>query len=423
MFYIPQVMTVVERTYSNAVIVTPDNREQLLAGAPMSFRFVCNLASRIKFGSLVFVLPDGRAIKYVGSEETSSQGVIIVKDYSFARRALLGGDIGFFEAFADDLWDTPDIADCLYIFARNVDYVREVFFASPVVELIDRVRHALNKNTKRGARRNIMAHYDLGNAFYEKWLDPTMTYSSAIFPNSSSNLVAAQTHKYKSLAERIGAKPDDRILEIGSGWGGFAEFAAKNIGAKVTGVTISEAQFEYAQSRIQREGLNEKVEFRLQDYRDVDGAFDKVASIEMFEAVGKQYWPAYFHKIFDVLKPGGVAGLQVITIADRLYDRYERSVDFIQRYIFPGGMLASPGILKDQIDRAGLVWKQAHSFGEDYARTLREWRERFLAAWDDIRSMGFDDRFNKLWRFYLGYCEAGFRAATTDVHQIAVTRS
>lgn len=415
-------MAVVERPYSNAVIVSSGNRDELLAGAPMMFRLVCNFASRIKYGALTFVLPGGRALKFIGEEETSSEGVIIVKDYAFARRGILGGDIGFFEAFADDLWDSPDIADCLYIFARNVDYVREAFFGSPWTAWIDKVRHALNKNTKSGARRNIMAHYDLGNAFYEKWLDPTMTYSSALFPSPSADLAVAQTNKYKALAERIDARPGERILEIGSGWGGFAEYAAKTIGAKVTGVTISKAQHEYAQSRIFREGLNEKVEFRLQDYRDVEGSFDKVASIEMFEAVGREYWPAYFKKIFEVLKPGGVAGLQIITIADRLYDRYARSVDFIRRYVFPGGMLASPSVLKDQIERAGLIWKQADSFGQDYAHTLREWRRRFLAAWDDIGPMGFDARFKKLWRFYLGYCEAGFRAATTDVHQIAVAR-
>jgi cyclopropane-fatty-acyl-phospholipid synthase len=415
-------MTVVERPISSAVIVTSDNRDQLLAGAPMSFRLVCNLVSRIKFGALTFVLPDGPALKFVGGEEPSAEGVIVVKDYAFARRTLFGGDIGFFETFADDLWDTPDVADCLYIFARNVDYVREAFFAAPLVEWIDKMRHAFNKNTRAGARRNITAHYDLGNAFYEKWLDPTMTYSSALFPNPSADLGAAQNNKYKALAERIGAGPDDAVLEIGSGWGGFAEYAAKNVGARVTGVTISKAQFDYAQSRIFKEGLNEKVDFRLQDYRDVEGRFDKIVSIEMFEAVGKEYWPAYFRKIFDALKPGGVAGLQIITIADQLYDRYERSVDFIQRYVFPGGMLASPSVLKDQIERAGLVWKQADSFGQHYARTLREWRRRFLSAWDEIRPMGFDERFRKLWRFYLGYCEAGFRAATTDVHQIVAAR-
>lgn len=416
-------MTVVERTSSGAVIVESDYRDRLLAGAPIFFRLVCNIISRIKYGTITFVLPDGRALKFVGEEELSSESTVIVKDYAFARRTLLGGDVGFFEAFAEDLWDTPNIADCLYVFARNVDYIREAFFASPLIGWLDSLRHRLNRNTKSGARRNITAHYDLGNAFYERWLDKTMTYSSALYADSAADLSTAQTNKYKALAECIEARPGDTILEIGAGWGGFAEYAAKNIGAKVTGVTISPSQLEYAQSRIFREGLGEKVELRLQDYRDIEGSFDKVASIEMFEAVGKEYWPAYFRKVHDVLKPGGVAGLQVITIADRLFDRYQRSVDFIQRYVFPGGMLPSPSALKEQVERAGLVWKQAHSFGQDYAHTLNDWHQRFLVAWDDIRPLGFDDRFKKLWRFYLGYCEAGFRAATTDVHQIAAMRA
>lgn len=416
-------MTVAERPNSSAVIVRSDNREELLAGAPVFFRLVCSLLSRIKFGSVTFVLPDGRCIKFMGQEELSSEGVIYVKDYAFARRTILGGDVGFFEAFADDLWDTPDLPGCLYVLARNVDHIREAFFAAPVVSWVDGLRHRLNRNTKSGAKRNIIAHYDLGNSFYERWLDKTMTYSSAIYPKPDAELSEAQTNKYRALAKMIDAGPSDHILEIGSGWGGFAEFAAKSVGAKVTGVTISPSQLDYARSRIFNAGLADKVEFRLQDYRDISGSFDKVASIEMFEAVGKEYWSAYFSKVHDVLKPGGVAGLQVITIADRLFDRYQRSVDFIQRYVFPGGMLPSPSILKSQVEMSGLIWKQAHSFGQDYASTLSDWHRRFLTAWDDIRAMGFDERFRKLWRFYLGYCEAGFRAATTDVHQIAVARA
>lgn len=417
-----KVMTVAEPTLSNAVIVTSDNRDQLLAGAPLFFRLVCNLVARLKFGALTFVLPDGRALKFVGEEETASEGVIIVRDYAFARRAVLGGDIGFFESFAEDQWETPDIADCLYVFARNVDYVREAFLASPLIAWIDKVRHILNRNTRSGSRRNITAHYDLGNRFYEEWLDQTMTYSSARYPTPTANLSEAQTNKYRTLSESICIGPGDSVLEIGSGWGGFAEFAAKHIGAKVTGVTISRAQFDYAQERIFREGLSDKVEFRLQDYRDIEGQFDKVASIEMFEAVGEAYWPAYFNKIREALRPGGLAGLQVITIADHLFDEYKRQTDFIQRYVFPGGMLASPAILKAQIERAGLVWKHAASFGQDYAHTLSDWHHQFIAKWENIQQLGFDDRFNKLWRFYLGYCEAGFRAATTNVYQVAIAR-
>ncbi|MBI1365943.1 MAG: methyltransferase domain-containing protein [Alphaproteobacteria bacterium] len=388
----------------------------------MFFRLACNLTSRIKYGALTYVLPDGRALKFLGEAEQSSEGVIIVKDYAFARRSLLGGSNGFFESFADDEWETPDLTAVLYVFARNADYVREAFRATPFIAWFDRLRHNLNANTKRGARRNIIAHYDLGNAFYEKWLDPTMTYSSALYPSPDADLADAQRNKYEALARRIGLRPGEEVLEIGSGWGGFAVHAAKNYGAKVTGLTISPAQFDYARKRIFSQGLAEKVDIRLQDYRDVAGRFDKVASIEMFEAVGEKYWPAYFSKVREVLKPGGVAGLQVITIADRFFQHYRAGTDFIQKHVFPGGMLPSPSALKDQMERAGLVWRQANAFGQDYAQTLAEWRTRFLGAWDDIKPLGFDARFKKLWRFYLSYCEAGFRAQTTDVYQVVAAR-
>lgn len=415
-------MTVAVPAQPNTVVVTSDNRDQLLAGAPMFFRLACNLTSRIKYGALTYVLPDGRALKFLGEAEQSSEGVIIVKDYAFARRSLLGGSNGFFESFADDEWETPDLTAVLYVFARNADYVREAFRATPFIAWFDRLRHNLNANTKRGARRNIIAHYDLGNAFYEKWLDPTMTYSSALYPSPDADLADAQRNKYEALARRIGLRPGEEVLEIGSGWGGFAVHAAKNYGAKVTGLTISPAQFDYARKRIFSQGLAEKVDIRLQDYRDVAGRFDKVASIEMFEAVGEKYWPAYFSKVREVLKPGGVAGLQVITIADRFFQHYRAGTDFIQKHVFPGGMLPSPSALKDQMERAGLVWRQANAFGQDYAQTLAEWRTRFLGAWDDIKPLGFDARFKKLWRFYLSYCEAGFRAQTTDVYQVVAAR-
>jgi cyclopropane-fatty-acyl-phospholipid synthase len=301
--------------------------------------------------------------------------------------------------------------------------VQDAFKGLPYIDLLNNMRRAWNKNTKSGSRRNIMAHYDLGNSFYEKWLDSTMTYSSARFAPSACELSDAQINKYRSLAALIDLKPGERLLEIGSGWGGFAEFAAKEIGAKVTALTISPAQYEYARARIFKAGLNDKVEFRLQDYRDIDQTFDKVASIEMFEAVGKEYWTTFFHKVRGALNPGGLAGLQIITIADRFFERYAKSTDFIQRYVFPGGVLPSNQILNRLMDKAGLSLKGATEFGQDYARTLHEWGGRFVAAWDDIRQLGFDDRFEKLWRFYLAYCEAGFKAGTTNVRQIAAQRA
>jgi cyclopropane-fatty-acyl-phospholipid synthase len=399
------------------------SQSQDLSGLPVFFRLACNMASRIRYGSLRFILPDGRELLFAGAEETQSEGVILVRDFAFARRSVLGGDIGFFESYADGQWDSPAVADVLYVFARNADFVRDAFTKTPLIAFFERIRHNLvNKNTRAGSRRNIMAHYDLGNAFYEKWLDRTMTYSSARFGAGARDLSAAQTNKYRTLAQSIDLKPDESVLEIGSGWGGFAEFAAKEVGAKVTGLTISPSQLDYARRRIQREGLGDRVEFKLLDYRDAGGAYDKIASIEMFEAVGQEYWPAYFAKVRALLKPGGAAGIQTITIADRFFDTYSHSTDFIKRYVFPGGMLPSERALKNEVSRAGLSWQDTSAFGQDYAATLAEWRRRFLAAWDEIVALGFDDKFKKLWQFYLSYCEAGFRAATTDVIQIRLAR-
>lgn len=394
-----------------------------LAGLPFFFRVACKIASRIRFGSLRFVLPDGRNLLFSGTSDLEEEGIVVIRDFDFARRSVLAGDIGFFESYADNQWDSPNVADVLYIFARNADFVKDAFAKTPLITFFERLRNNfLNRNTRSGSRRNIMAHYDLGNAFYEKWLDRTMTYSSARYSEEAVNLAQAQTNKYRTLARSIDLKPGETVLEIGSGWGGFAEFAAREVGAKVTGLTISPMQLDYARARIQREGLGERVDFRLLDYRDAEGAYDKIASIEMFEAVGRQYWPDYFTKVRELLRPGGAAGIQTITIADRFFDNYSRSSDFIKRYVFPGGMLPSLAALKSETSRAGLDWQAASAFGQDYARTLGEWRARFLTAWDEIVALGFDERFKKLWQFYLAYCEAGFKAATTDVMQIRLAR-
>ena len=407
-------MTMVEHSQNNA---------NPLVGFPIFFKLACRFAHSIQYGALRMILPDGRTLEFTGQKELETTGTIIVRDYAFARRAIFGGDIGFFESYASGQWDTPDLADCLYIFARNADYVQGVFKGVPFVDALNNLRHAFNRNTRSGSKRNIEAHYDLGNAFYERWLDPSMTYSSARFEGGEADLSIAQENKYRRLAEMIDLRPGERVLEIGSGWGGFAEYAAKNIGANIVGITLSPAQYDYARERIFKAGLNDRVEFRLQDYRDVPDKFDKVASIEMFEAVGKQYWQTYFDKVRDVLNPGGIAGFQIITIADRFFTNYESSTDFIQRYVFPGGMLPSPSLLNSHIEQAGLTTRAVAAFGQDYAQTLNEWRHRFELAWDEVRPLGFDERFRKLWRFYLSYCEAGFRAGTTDVRQISLSRA
>lgn len=408
---------------TDVIEVTLANRDQHFAGTPLFFRLAANMAARLRYGALIFLMPDGRRLKFSGQLEPEEVGVIDVRDFAFARRSVLGGGVGFFETYADGLWDSPDLTKVLYVFARNADHVHEALTAVPLVKFFMRLRHHGNRNTRDGSKRNIMAHYDLGNAFYEKWLDGTMTYSSARFAHDGADLASAQQNKYRTLARSIDLKQGESVLEIGSGWGGFAEFAAKEVGAKVTGLTISPAQLDYARQRIFREGLSDKVDFKLLDYRDASGAYDKIASIEMFEAVGREYWPTYFSKVRDLLKPGGAAGLQIITIADRFFDAYSRGSDFIQQYVFPGGMLPSPSILKREIARAGLSWEGAAAFGLDYARTLSEWHKRFLASWNDIIAMGFDERFKKLWRFYLSYCEAGFRARTTDVMQVSLVKA
>ncbi|MEM9015045.1 MAG: cyclopropane-fatty-acyl-phospholipid synthase family protein [Pseudomonadota bacterium] len=393
-----------------------------LAGTPFFFRRLCAIASRIHIGVLQIETPDGRILTFEGTNGDEPRARINIRDYAVARRTILGGDIGFFESYTDGQWETPDLTAVLLLVARNAAVMQEVFTGAPLFDFFNNLRHFFNRNTRSGSRKNIIAHYDLGNEFYEKWLDETMTYSAARFETTSTALNNAQTRKYETLARSIDLKPGESVLEIGSGWGGFAEFAAKEIGANVTGLTISPSQYAYAKERIQKEGLSEKVDFRLQDYRDVEDRFDKVASIEMFEAVGREYWDAYFEKVRQVLRPGGRAGMQIITIADQFFDQYAKNTDFIQRYVFPGGMLPSPTLLRSHIEKAGLEWERNDQFGLDYAETLRLWQQRFLEAWDDIRGMGFDQHFKKLWQFYLAYCEAGFKAGTINVGQVTAIR-
>jgi cyclopropane-fatty-acyl-phospholipid synthase len=281
----------------------------------------------------------------------------------------------------------------------------------------------LNRNSRRGSKKNIHAHYDLGDAFYGRWLDEGMTYSAALYVEPQQSLERAQGEKYAALARSIGMDAAHQVLEIGCGWGGFAEFVGREVGASVQAITISQAQHDYAKRRIFEQGLAERVKIRLVDYRDVEGSFDRIASIEMFEAVGEAYWPTYFGKIADSLRPGGQAGLQIITIADHLFDGYRRRPDFIQRYIFPGGMLPSEKRLKLETDAAGLAWTGVRRFAGDYARTLRQWADGFDRRWGDIRTLGFDERFRRLWLYYLGYCEAGFRTGRTDVIQLSLVKS
>jgi cyclopropane-fatty-acyl-phospholipid synthase len=409
--------------YMSALIsVTPENVETVLSDLPRIVRLALGFGSRLKRGMLDVTLPDGRIIRLGGLEPGPSASMTLY-NFGFAWRLLNGGDIGIAEAYLNREWDTPDLTQFLYLFCVNHDLIQAMLGDKPLIRFVQIVRHWFNRNTKRQARRNIYAHYDIGNAFYSAWLDPSMTYSSALFEDHTPDLAAAQNNKYRRLAEAIDLQPGQKLLEIGCGWGGFAEFAAKTFGARVVGLTISREQRDFAQRRIQEAGLADRVEIRLEDYRDERDRYDRIASIEMIEAVGEQFWPKYFSQLRDRLLPGGLAGIQAITIQDNLFQTYRREVDFIQRYVFPGGMLPSPQILKALGERFGVPVIRERIFGQDYAKTLAIWRSNFRAAWPNLMPSGFDDRFRRLWEYYLAYCEAGFLSGNIDVRQVVFAKS
>ncbi|CAE7197319.1 ufaA1 [Symbiodinium microadriaticum] len=379
------------------------------------------LLSGIERGQITVVLPDGSQ-EVIKGPEPGPEAVIEVHSAAMARSLLKHGDMGLAESYLRGEWSSPDLSQLLIFGAMNENAIERKITRGWLGRLRHDLFHSARDNTKAQAKKNIEAHYDMGNEFYERWLDPSMTYSSAIFQSDDQALQAAQIAKYEAIADGVDLKPGDRVLEIGCGWGGFAEYAASTRGALVTGITLSDEQLRYARARMERQGLSDKVEIRLQDYRDVPDKFDKVVSIEMYEAVGESHWPSYFSKIAEVLKPGGRAGLQMITIDDARFDVYRRSADFIQRYIFPGGMLASPSVLHQKFSEAGLQLVGENFFGQSYARTLSEWNKSFLSAWDQIKPMGFDQRFQRLWQFYLSYCETGFATGRTDVGQFVIEK-
>lgn len=394
-----------------------------MRAAPAAFRTAMRIAQdNWDAGSVTFVLPSGDEFKVQGPKD-GPHARLIIKDFHFVRRVLAGGDVGFGEGFMAGEWDTPDLSALLEAFTANFDRLQGLVEGNPIVRFINMIAHLLNRNSRRGSRKNIYAHYDLGNAFYSRWLDPSMTYSSARYERPGQPLSEAQANKYATLAREIGLQSGQSVLEIGCGWGGFAEFAAKEVGATVTGITISPSQAEFARKRLFEAGLADRADILIKDYRDVEGSFDRVASIEMFEAVGEEYWPAYFGKVRDVLSPGGRAGLQIITIRDELFEEYRTRADFIQKYIFPGGMLPSEKRLRQETDAAGLEWQTIARFGQSYADTLAVWGRRFEAAWDDIKGLGFDERFRRLWKFYLSYCEAAFRTERTNVVQLSLGKA
>ncbi|SHK24180.1 cyclopropane-fatty-acyl-phospholipid synthase [Shimia gijangensis] len=388
---------------------------------PRYFANVYDIATRIQRGRIDFVMPDGRRFRAKGPDAGPVAELRLHDQDTFAR-LVREGDLGFCDAYIEGGWSTPDLQAFLDFLQADNDVLYDGFPGMFFVRLYERMRHWANRNTKEQAKKNISYHYDLGNDFYRLWLDESMTYSSALFQSGQEDLGKAQEQKYASMVDQMGAQPGDHVLEIGCGWGGFAEYAARHRGLKVTCLTISQEQLNFAQQRIENAGLNEMVTFKLQDYRDETGQYDGIASIEMFEAVGEKYWPVYFKTVRDRLRPGRNATLQVITLTEERFQTYRKGVDFIQKYIFPGGMLPSPTALKTEVKNAGLDFVRSIEFGESYSQTLRRWHATFNAKWQEAQAMGFDERFQRMWNFYLTSCAAAFHSGNCDVTQITIRR-
>lgn len=362
-------------------------------------------------GQLIVDTPRGRVAYDSGRPGPHAR--LTLHSFRTLWRLLIGGNIGFAQGYMEREWSSPDLAALLELACRN--YAISSRAPSAPMLALRRLQHALRRNTRKGSRRNIANHYDLGNAFFAHWLDDSMTYSSALYASADQSLEAAQEAKLDRVIGLLAPAAGDEVLEIGCGWGALAERLIGRHECRLTGLTLSVEQLAFARERLKQAGLADKADLRLQDYRDLEGAFDRIVSIEMLEAVGENYWPVFFSRLNARLRPGGVAVLQAITIDERWFDDYRRNPDFIQQYIFPGGMLPTQGVVRDQVAQAGLALQAVETFGASYARTLAAWRERFERAWPDIEALGFDLRFKRMWEFYLAYCEAGFRAGALDV--------
>jgi cyclopropane-fatty-acyl-phospholipid synthase len=377
------------------------------------------LAGRIRLGSLEVVTPEGESYRFEG-QEAGPSALLHIRHERVVRRLLTGGTLGFCEAYLDGEWTSPDLTALFKLALLNEQHFDAVLNGKPWLRRLSNLLHVLRPNSKSGSKRNIVAHYDLGNDFYARWLDASMTYSSAIYADlaKAEALTQAQDRKYDALCQRLALKPGMHVLEIGCGWGGFAEYAARRYGVRITAVTISPSQHAYATARIINAGLAGQVEIKLCDYRDITGQYDAIASIEMFEAVGEKYWPVYAQTLNRLLGPGARAALQVITIDEAWFPSYRLGGDYIQRYVFPGGMLPSKTALKHSIEATGLQQIEQGCYGLHYARTLREWNDEFQSQWNSISlDAKFDTRFKRLWEQYLCYCEAGFEVGTIDVVQ------
>ena len=389
--------------------------------APAAARTMMQMLQRLRHGSLTLQLPDGSIQRFGDGQGPSAS--LSLHNWNVCGAALKSGDIGFAETYIARDWHTPDLTALLRLLITNRRDIEDMVYGSWLGRLVYRARHLLNRNSKTNSRKNIHAHYDLGNAFYELWLDDTMNYSSAWFETPEQSMGDAQRAKVRRALAMAGVKPGDRVLEIGCGWGALAEMATTEFQASVTGVTLSTEQLAFANRRMEKMGTSGQADLRLQDYRDIsDGPFDAICSIEMVEAVGREYWPTYFASVAKLLKPGGQACIQSIVIDDALFERYIRSTDFIQQYVFPGGCLPSPARFRAEAERAGLQVVDQFAFGADYARTLQLWRDAFMHQRERVLQLGFDERFLRIWEFYLAYCEAAFAEGNTDVMQFTLRK-
>jgi cyclopropane-fatty-acyl-phospholipid synthase len=411
----------------NSKFMTPATIDYVTRSKPDSFsayptqvKLILQMLRKLEHGALRLELPEGNTAHF---GDNSHPVTLTLKNWEIFSASLKSGDIGFAETFIDGHWHTDNLPGLIEILVRNRHAVESVIYGTWWGSLLYRLKHLFNRNSRTGSRKNIHAHYDIGNDFYQLWLDPSMTYSSAVFSSGhADSLQEGQSAKYRRILNELQLQPGARVLEIGCGWGGFAELATRSAGAHVTGLTLSTEQLDYAHQRLAKAGVRDQVELLLQDYRDTDGQFDAIASIEMFEAVGEAYWPSYFECLARNLKPQGRACIQTIVIADELFGRYRKGTDFIQQYIFPGGMLPSPSVFRQHAEKHGLRVVNEFKFGLDYARTLHEWRLAFNEQMPRVREQGFDDRFLRTWEFYLAYCEAGFRAKSIDVAQFTLEK-
>ncbi len=399
--------------------------------APAAARSALKLLRRLRNGSLTLQLPDG-SMQHFGHHDAGLTAAMTLRNWNVCSAALRSGDIGFAESYIHGDWTTPNLSALLKVFISNRQEVEDMVYGTWAGRLWYRLRHLLRRNTKSSSQRNIHAHYDLGNDFYRLWLDDTMNYSSAWFQGQPAMpMQDGQRAKMRRALQMAGVTPGDRVLEIGCGWGALAEMATTEFGAALTGVTLSTEQLHYARERLVKLGVpvghGLQADLRLQDYRDIgidtpDGPFDAICSIEMVEAVGREYWPTYFKAVHRLLKPGGRACVQSIVISDHLFERYIGSTDFIQQYIFPGGCLPCPREFRREAEAAGLEVEDTFAFGQDYAETLRRWREKFLASRQQVMQLGFDERFMRIWEFYLAYCEAAFAQANIDLVQYTLRK-